>query len=151
MQSEVQSRSHLGASGVMRTWPRLSTNSMAISGNQWPSVAINGTHLAQIVDELNVERHRLARDCMLECVAAQQASGGLRLECHLWGGEGAVVSTCMPRSGDVHRALHSRCNDAVMGTCMLGEGMCIGALSVIASAVEGAVKGLCRGCAGAVK
>jgi hypothetical protein len=56
MQSEAQSRSHLGASsGVMRTWPRLSTNSKAISGNQWQSVAINGTHLAQIVDELNVE------------------------------------------------------------------------------------------------
>ena len=30
MQSEAQSRSHLGASsGVMRTWPRLSTNSMS--------------------------------------------------------------------------------------------------------------------------
>jgi hypothetical protein len=40
---------------MARTWPRLSTNSKAISGNQWQSVAISGTHLAQIVDELNVE------------------------------------------------------------------------------------------------
>ena len=58
-------------------------------------MAISGaiSHLAQIIDELNVERHGLARDCMLECVAAQQASGGLRLERHLWGDTGAVVST----------------------------------------------------------
>ena len=70
--------------------------------------------LAQIVDELNVEGHGLARDRMPERVAAQHASGGFRLERHLWGGEGAVVSTCM-----------------------LAERMCIGALSF---RCEGAVK-----------
>ena len=77
---------------------------------------------------------------MLECVAAQQASGGLRLERHLWGDEGAVVSTCM-----------------------LGERMCIGTVRLSGSGRRGEHLHACRedvhrglechriGCEGAVK
>ena len=87
-------------------------SSVVISGHQWPSAAISVPHLRRRKAPLTHRQlvGRLVRQLALEgCFPRRRTrrGGGMRLlerlvqQALLWGGDGAVVSTCMPAGGCV--------------------------------------------------